>query len=210
MWHHLHLHIFKYKTPTVSDLWPDQQRLLFVALWQLHTEGQLATELCTLCRLITKHLFHQPNASDIPSNVAVWLFIIWLALETDTCTNQIHLYPVYPHSSTFLKFIKKIKLNLNPHSNLPAAPAKASVQCGSIHDDGVFNVISAVTWGDTSAINHEESGRQRNAMVIMGAAEMLMTATEAFCPAPKWWKFTRFLSRTDMIWSWTIWLRSSD
>lgn len=109
MWHHLHLHIFKYKTPTVSDLWPDQQRLLFVAIFQLHTEGQLATKLCTLCRLITKHLFHQPNASDIPSNVAVWLFIIWLALETDTCTNKINLYPVYPHSSTFLKFINKIR-----------------------------------------------------------------------------------------------------
>lgn len=125
------------------------------------------------------------------------------------CTWDWHLHQQNPSLSCLSTFIylleihKKIKLNLNPHSNLPDAPTKASVQCGSIHDDGVFNVISAVTWGDTGhQKNLAANGTPR--LQRAGAAEMLMTATEAFCPAPKWWKFTRFLSRTDMNWSWTI------
>lgn len=91
----------------------------------------------------------------------------------------------------------KIKLNL-PHSNLPACQSLGPVRLYSWWWRLQCHIRCNLGRG------HQPWKIRATVTTVTGAAEMLMTATEAFCPAPKWWKFTRFLSRTDMNWSWTI------
>lgn len=98
-------------------------------------------------------------------------------------------------------------------STKAAAPAKATVQCSSIHDDGIFNVVAAVTSDayedvcaqhSSSPCQHASSPAGPAIHRFHHASEMLITATEAFCPAPRWWKFTRFLPAPTVIpwWPW--------
>lgn len=93
-----------------------------------------------------------------------------------------------------------------PSTKAPA-PAKATVQRCSIHDDGIFNVVAAVTSGayedvwsmcwspcqHLAFLSQPQWSTVSTPSLVRNASEMLITATEAFCPAPRWWKFTRFL-----------------